>query len=82
MAESLSIRPGQEAGSDGILDHLLRGRFDQHPVSCIETAKVSRISRGPSTEQQLQAAKSLVRREVLRQVIAPLRVISARMMLY
>lgn len=43
---------------------------------------MSRTGRGPSAEQQLQAAKSLVRREVLRQVIAPLRVISARMMLY
>jgi hypothetical protein len=43
---------------------------------------VSSIRRGPTAEQQLQAAKSLVRREVLRQVIAPLRVIATRMVLY
>jgi hypothetical protein len=42
----------------------------------------SRKGRGPTTEQQLQAAKSLVRREVLRQVIAPLRVLATRMVLY
>lgn len=40
------------------------------------------MRRGPAAEQQLQAAKSLVRREVLRQVIAPLRVIATRMVLY
>jgi hypothetical protein len=35
-----------------------------------------------SPAEQLQAAKTLVRREVLRQVYAPLRVISVRLMLY
>ena len=35
-----------------------------------------------SPAEQLQAAKTLVRREVLRQVYVPLRVIAARLMLY
>ncbi len=35
-----------------------------------------------SPDDQLQAAKTLVRREVLRQVYVPLRVIAARLMLY
>jgi peptide/nickel transport system substrate-binding protein len=59
MAESLSIRPGQEAGSDGILDHLLRGRFDQHPVSCIETPYTSHPD-GTWTAPDLAEAQYLV----------------------
>lgn len=47
-------------------------------VSCIETAKVA----SSAPDQQLQAAKTLVRREVLRQVFAPARVVLCRMMLY